>query len=318
MNELVKTETPQVVNIEFNQEAKTLIKATLLPGCTDIEMDLFCMVCKRTRLDPFQKQITAFVGADDYGNRKLTFVTTIDGYRGIAERSGFYEGQTPPAWCGENGKWMDVWLSDKPPSAAKVGIYRKGAREAIWGVARFSTFAKYKKGKDGSPYLIKNWKNMPDHMLAKVAEAQGLRKAFSNDMSGIYTFDEVEGSDDLQPASTKGVHEYKQPEAPKILPKPTVLSESPTDPQPSPEPENQANAASLQEQLDSFIGIMEFNNISVEKVMDVLKKAKLATTEKTLRELQPHVIQKITSEKWTNRIVEMFELEASTVKEGAK
>lgn len=302
MTDGTKSEANQLVNAEFGAEEKNLIKATLLPGCTDTELQLFCMVCKRTKLDPFQKQITAFGSKDEWGNRKLVFVTTIDGYRAIAERSGHYEGQTPPMWCDDQGRWMDVWLQDKPPFAAKVGIYRKGAREAIYGVARFSSFAKYAKGKDGKPYLTKNWSTLSDHMLAKVAEAQGLRKAFSNDLSGIYTFDEFD--DETIKEGSKGVHEYKQL---ADNPKAHVQPEPPITPQNHPEPQAEAKNNALAEDFDAFLEVMEFNDISHAEILEILRSAKLATGEKTLKDLPPHVVAKMVTEKWTNRIIEIHD-----------
>lgn len=63
----------------------------------------FAIQCKRTGLDPITRQIYAIPN-----NGKLTIMASIDGLRLIAERSGAYEGQTRPEWCGEDGKWTDI------------------------------------------------------------------------------------------------------------------------------------------------------------------------------------------------------------------
>jgi len=171
----------------WTPEQTQLISTTIAPGCSADELRLFAYACQRTGLDPFSKQIYAIKRGG-----KMTIQAGIDGLRSIAERTGQLDG-SETLWCGEDGQWQDVWLSSKPPAAAKTIIYRKGASHPFVGVARF---ADYNAGQG-------LWSKMGAAMIAKCSEALALRKAFPADLSGVYSTDEMQQAepDTVQPVT---------------------------------------------------------------------------------------------------------------------
>lgn len=159
--------------IEFLPEQIELIKKQIAPNATDNELKLFLYQAQRTGLDPLNRQIYCI-----HRGGKMTVQTSIDGFRVIAERSGDYAGQDEPVFTVEDGKLI----------CCKVTVYRfRGEQRypAAVGVAFLNEYSA------GGPM----WSKMPHTMLSKCAEAVALRKAYPQDLSGLYTNDEMNQAD---------------------------------------------------------------------------------------------------------------------------
>lgn len=168
----------QLIKMDFNDDQIKLIKSQLAPNATDNELKLFLYQAKRTGLDPLTRQIYCI-----HRGGKMTIQTSIDGFRVIAERSGDYAGQSEPVFIEENGKLI----------SAKVSVFRfrNDIRyEAAVGVAYWSEYCQEYNGKPSTM-----WAKMPHTMLSKVAEALALRKAYPQDLSGLYTGEEMQQAD---------------------------------------------------------------------------------------------------------------------------
>lgn len=194
---------------EADPKQLKLLKSVLVPpGITDDQFELFVLVAKRLNLDPFKRQIYAVPYRNKSGETQMVIQTGIDGYRASAARvrdprtgETLYDGQDAPEWCDDRGKWTDAWIDRDPPEAARVSVWRKGVSRPFVAVARFRSYAKT----DREGHLKDLWATMPDVMIAKCAEALALRKAFPDELGGVYTVEEMEQAenDRRAPESTE-------------------------------------------------------------------------------------------------------------------
>lgn len=201
-----------IQKLEFSPEQVELIKSQIAPDATNDELQLFLYQCQRTGLDPLTRQIYC-IHRKSGNTKKMSIQTSIDGFRVVAERTGLYGGQSAPVW--EDGK--DGW-----PIKCTIAVYKfKGSvrYEAAVAVAYFSEYVQMKDEwaggqRTGNKVVADMWAKMPRTMIAKVAEALALRKAFPQDLSGLYTTDEMAQSDNEGTAETE------------IMPKPKALPEA--------------------------------------------------------------------------------------------
>lgn len=181
MNQIEKVQS----TISFSKEQLELIKSQIAPEATNEELQLFLYTAKRSGLDPLARQIYCIhrsvkLPNGQYG-KKMTVQTSIDGFRVIAERSGLYGGQGEPIF---------EYSPEGEVVSCKVSVYKfKGdvRYEAAVGVAFFSEYAQT----DRSGNLTGLWATKKRIMLQKVAECLALRKAFAQDLSGLYTSEEM-------------------------------------------------------------------------------------------------------------------------------
>jgi hypothetical protein len=165
------------------------------------EVIAFLVDCRKRGFDPYAKEAMLYRIAGKYIRH-----VGIEGLRRKAEETREYRGQAPPMFCGPDGVWKDVWTSEQPPLAAKVGVYRAGFVEAVSRPVFWDEYCPMQAEKvqdrtgrwvpTGKRVPIANWKpankgGKPLVMLVKVAEATSLRAAWPNTFSGYYVPEET-------------------------------------------------------------------------------------------------------------------------------
>lgn len=203
------------------------------------DLTVFFHQCQRTGLDPFVRQIY-MIGRRTKNQRtqqwetKQTIQTGIDGFRLVARRAADAAGETiafqDTLWAGSDGVWTEVWVADGPPAAAKVVVVRDG--RPVPGIALYREYVQTTK--DGTPNS--QWSMRPAHMLAKCAEALALRRAFPQDLAGVYVPEEMkEEQPAREPSRRVTAHQIIEGEADPAPNADPVTGEVPYDPAAEPE-----------------------------------------------------------------------------------
>ena len=181
---LIKREvTPQ----KFTTQETELIQKTVAKDATPDELRLFLYVAVQRGLNPLTRQIH-FVKRGGQG----VIQTGIDGFRLIAQRTGQYAPGLKPT----------VFEYDANGKLGRATVYGikivNGQSFEFSATAKFSEYAQYFSGKLGSM-----WEKMPETMLEKCAEAKMLRRGFPEELSGLYTDEEMQQADTVKTVTTE-------------------------------------------------------------------------------------------------------------------
>src|SRR5262245_56045635 len=151
---------------------RELVRRTVAQGATDAELELYLHDCARRNVHPLDRLLHFTKRGGKY-----VPIVSIDLMRSRAADTGELAGSDDAVFEPAN--------NPKLPFSATVTVYRltQGQRFAYTATARFAEY---------SIPSNQNWQKMPHVMIAKCAEALALRKAFPQQLAGLYTREEMD------------------------------------------------------------------------------------------------------------------------------
>lgn len=169
--------TTAITTIDYSDQALLqTLKDTVAKGANASEFAMFLEVCKSSGLNPFRKEIW-FV--KDQRTQAVQMMTGINGYWSIANSHPEFDG-AETGMINSDGEWVKS-VSGNDFIGAWCRVYRKDRRMPLEAEAMLSD---YRKG-------FGLWNSAPRIMIKKVAESIALRKAFPQQMNGLYTQEEM-------------------------------------------------------------------------------------------------------------------------------
>jgi len=188
-----------------NDRDVQLVKRTVAQDLLPAELDLFIHMCRRWRLDPLRRQIYAHVykrkKKDKTGQwvetRQVVYVTGIDGYRTIADRTGNYR---PGQRSIEHGE-RDALTNPQGIVSATASVWKRahGEWHEFSETVYWDEFAPIKDEWEGDKKTGRRvldtsgqWGKMGRVMLQKCAEAQALRRGWPDEYGDLYTQEEMD------------------------------------------------------------------------------------------------------------------------------
>ena len=236
------------------------------------DLRVYFHVCQRTGLDPFARQIYMIEREG-----KQTIQTGIDGFRLVGRRAAARAGETiamgDAEWCHEDGTWRPVWRQAwGVPVAARITVFRDG--QPFPAVALYDEYVQTRR--DGKVTAM--WRTRPAGQLAKCAEALAWRKAFPQDLSGLYASDEMSAAEPPQVEPKRGLAavlaKRSEPAQPKMS--------APTEPEPPTETGELRTEAQSQQMHALFRANSLTRDEALGYVNAVLEIGEYVTSTKTL------------------------------------
>lgn len=192
-------------NIELTPK---IVKQYLVNGqgtVTDQEVAMFIGLCKANKLNPFNKEAYLV----KYGTQPASIIVSKDVFFKRAIENPNFDGMESGIIVLNLEKKIEkrdghIYLKGEEIIGAWCKVYRKDWAHSIYQEVNMCEYI----GKKKSGEINSNWENKPAVMITKVAESTALRKAFTDNLQGMYLEEELDNNysqEKEQPKDVLGV-----------------------------------------------------------------------------------------------------------------
>lgn len=201
------------------------------------ELQTLLAIVKNRNLNPFTKEVY-FI---KYGNNPAQIVVSKDAFMKRAEQNKNYDGfESGVIYEDEKGELKTKKGVILPRKSTLIGgwceVYRKDRSRPVYREVELSAYNTHKNW----------WQKAPGQMIEKVAIVAAVRDAFSENVGGLYTADEMEQAapidvtqretqDDVKARKMAQIEQHRQEQTQPVQPEPELVEDTEeTEEQPQP------------------------------------------------------------------------------------
>lgn len=192
------------------------------------ELQTLLAIVKNRNLNPFTKEVY-FI---KYGNNPAQIVVSKDAFMKRAEQNSNYDGfESGVIYEDEKGELKTKKGVILPRKATLIGgwceVYRKDRSRPVYREVELSAYNTHKNW----------WQKAPGQMIEKVAIVAAVRDAFSENVGGLYTADEMEQAapidvtpretqEDVKARKMAQIEQHRQEQAQPVQPEPELVEDT--------------------------------------------------------------------------------------------
>lgn len=192
------------------------------------ELQTLLAIVKNRNLNPFTKEVY-FI---KYGNNPAQIVVSKDAFMKRAEQNQNYDGfESGVIYEDEKGELKTKKGVILPRKATLIGgwceVYRKDRSRPVYREVELSAYNTHKNW----------WQKAPGQMIEKVAIVAAVRDAFSENVGGLYTADEMEQAapidvtpretqEDVKARKMAQIEQQRQEQAQPVQPEPQLVEDT--------------------------------------------------------------------------------------------
>lgn len=192
------------------------------------ELQTLLAIVKNRNLNPFTKEVY-FI---KYGNNPAQIVVSKDAFMKRAEQNLNYDGfESGVIYEDEKGELKTKNGVILPRKATLIGgwceVYRKDRSRPVYREVELSAYNTHKNW----------WQKAPGQMIEKVAIVAAVRDAFSENVGGLYTADEMEQAapidvtpretqEDVKARKMAQIEQQRQEQAQPVQPEPELVEDT--------------------------------------------------------------------------------------------